>query len=118
MSRHSLRVCLAHIRDHGREAMALVAGRLRADVESDRVLVLALVRLLEVIGEAAARVDPGDRELIQGIRWKAIVGLRNRLIHAYDDVDFEIVWRVLREDLPPLVEAVDHALDRLADPNA
>ncbi len=78
------------MRDHAREAMALAQGHSRADLDANRMLNLALVRLLEIVGEAAARVPPDERVTYPAIPWPQIVGLRNRLIHAYDAVDFEI----------------------------
>ena len=82
MSRHDPSVSLRHMRDHARELLTLMHGRSRGDLDADRMLALAVVRLLEIIGEAAA---PGLR---RGTRtsardpWSSIVGLRNRLIHG------------------------------------
>lgn len=93
--------------EHAREAIALVHGKTRDTVEKDRILTLALTRLLEVVGEAAARVPPEIRAAHPAVPWSAIVGMRNRLIHAYDDVDFGIFWRILSVDLPDLVPALE-----------
>lgn len=68
--------------DHAREAMSHARGRSRQDLESDRLLALGLVRLLEVVGEAAARVPENVRAKHPDIPWQEIVGLRNRLIHG------------------------------------
>lgn len=87
----------------GREALAFAAGRGRADLDRNRMLVLALVKCLEIIGEAAAKVGDDTRALCPALPWADIVGMRNRLIHAYFDVDLDRVWDTLREDLPPLV---------------
>lgn len=89
--------------EHAREAAALIAGKTRQEVEKDRILTLALTRLLEFVGEAASRVPPDVRATHPDIPGTAIVGLRNRLIHAYDNVDFGIFWKVLSHDLPALV---------------
>ena len=75
----------------------------RQDLERNRQLNLALVRLLEVIGEAAGRVSEETRSRHPEIPWLDIIGLRNRLIHGYDTVDFDILWAIVRDDLPPLV---------------
>jgi uncharacterized protein with HEPN domain len=88
---------------HAQEAVALVQGKQRIDVDNDRLLNLALVRLLEIIGEAANRI-PRESQLEQPeIPWMQIIGLRNRLIHGYDAVDFDILWQIVTEDLPPLI---------------
>lgn len=102
MSRHDPSVSLRHMRDHAHELMTLMHGRSRADLGTDRVLALAVVRLLEIVGEAATRVPVAERERRPEVRWSAIVGLRNRLIHGYDDVDLDIVWAVVTTDLPVL----------------
>jgi len=78
-------------------------GRSRADLDTDRLLALAVVRLLEIIGEAADRVPAEERTRRPGIQWSSIVGLRNRLRHGYDDVDHDIVWEIVTTDIPALV---------------
>ena len=103
MSRHDPSVSLRHMRDHARELLTLMDGRSRADLDDDRMLALAVARLLEIIGEAAARVPTEERERRPEIPWSSIVSLRNRLIHGYDDVDHDIVWAIVSTDLPTLV---------------
>jgi uncharacterized protein with HEPN domain len=93
--------------DHAREAVALVQGKRRADLDSDRLLNLALVRLLEIIGEAANRIPEEEQARHAEIPWPQIVSLRNRLIHGYDSVDFDILWQIVTEDLPPLVTSLE-----------
>jgi uncharacterized protein with HEPN domain len=105
------RLRIQHILDHGREALEIVNGKRREDLYSDRLLSLALVRLLEVIGEAAGRVSEETRTVYKDIPWTQIVGLRNRLIHGYDSVDFDILWEILTVDLPGLVKATEKILD-------
>ena len=95
---------LHHMLDHAVEAVEVAAGLCRADLDSNRVRCLALARLLEIVGEAAARVSQETRNNQPAIPWAAIVGLRNRLIHGYDDVDLDIMWTIVRDDLPPLIE--------------
>jgi uncharacterized protein with HEPN domain len=90
--------------DHAREAVAMAEGRKRADLDSDRQFNLALVRLLEIVGEATNRVPEEHRARIPGVPWPQIVGLRNRLIHGYDEVDFDILWQIVSRDLPKLIE--------------
>ncbi len=88
MTQHNPAIRLRHMLDYAREAVEMVRGRARADLDSDRQLNLSLVRLLEMIGEAAGRVPPGEREQRPGIPWADIVGLRNRLVHGYDGEAF------------------------------
>jgi uncharacterized protein with HEPN domain len=98
------------MRDHAREAMDLARGKTRKDLDEERVLNLALVRLLEIIGEAANRVPATDRERYVQVPWEQIIGLRHRLIHAYDRVDFDILWQIVTRDLPPLVAELEKIL--------
>jgi uncharacterized protein with HEPN domain len=77
--------------DHAKEAVAMASGRTRRELDSDRQLNLPLVRLLEIIGEAAGHVPAEERIRHPDIPWPEIVGLRNRLIHGYDSVDFDIL---------------------------
>ncbi len=116
MSRHRVEVYLHHMLDHAREAMELARGRTRADLDSERLFELAVFRLLEVIGEAASRVAPADRDRVPDIDWPKVVGMRNRLIHGYDTINLDLVWHVLTVDLPPLVVALAEALGEEGSP--
>jgi uncharacterized protein with HEPN domain len=101
--------------DHAREAVTLAQGRTRKDLDTDRLLNLALVRLLEIIGEAARRVPESERAGLTKLPWAEIIGLRNRLIHAYDQVDFDILWQIVSADLPPLVAELEKAIPKRTD---
>jgi uncharacterized protein with HEPN domain len=91
MPRHDTDVRLRHMLDAAREAVQMAQGKTRTALDTDRPLNLSLVRLLEIVGEAASRVPGGDRSTYSNIPWMQIVGLRNRLIHGYDNVDFDIL---------------------------
>lgn len=110
MSRHDSETRLRDMLDHAREAVAMAAGKSRLDLDSDRKLNLSLVRLLEIIGEAAGRVSPDDQEKLPGIPWPDIVGLRNRLVHRYTEINFDILWGIVTKDLPPLIHSLEEIL--------
>jgi uncharacterized protein with HEPN domain len=93
--------------DHAREALVMAQGRTRADLDSNRMLNLSLTRLLEILGEAANKVPSDERAKYPQIPWPELVGLRNRLIHGYDQVDLDILWQIVTQDLPPLVAELD-----------
>jgi len=97
------RVRLLHMVEAAESALGFIRGRDRADLDTDRMLVFALVRAIEIIGEAASRVSQEGRAEIPGIPWSRIVGMRNRLIHAYFEVDAEILWNTATEALPELI---------------
>jgi len=88
----------------------MVHGRTRADLDSDRMLNLALVRLLEITGEAANRVPSEVRLRFAQLPWPQLIGLRNHLIHGYDQVDFDVLWQIVTRDLPPLISALERIL--------
>jgi uncharacterized protein with HEPN domain len=110
MPKHEPNIFLHHMLDHARETYSLAENRSRADLETDRLLNLALVRLLEIIGEAASRVPIDGRSRHPDIPWPQIISMRHRLIHGYDSVDFDILWRTVMEDLPPLIAALESIL--------
>ena len=99
--------------DYSREAILLVEKRCRSDLDSDRMLQLSLVRLVEIVGEAASRVSVDTRRRYPQVPWPQIAGMRNRLIHGYDFVDYDILWQTVREDLPALVAALERLMPPL-----
>ncbi len=74
---------------------------------TDDVLVLALTRLLEILGEAAKGVSAETRERYPGLPWAPMAATRDRLIHGYFSVDLDIVWQIVRHDLPPVITALE-----------
>ena len=83
----------------------------RADLDQARKLNLALVRLVEILGEAAGRVSPEVRSRYPGVPWLDIIGMGNRVVHGYDQVDFDILWDVMELHLPPLITELQCILD-------
>jgi uncharacterized protein with HEPN domain len=107
MPKHDDEVRLRHMLEHAREAIALLGGRDRSDLEASRMLSLALVRLIEIVGEAANRVSKTRQKQLSQVPWPQIIGMRNRLIHGYDTVDLDIVWQTVTEELPPLITTLE-----------
>lgn len=101
---------LRHMLDAARESLQFSEGRSRNDLETDRMLVLAVLQDIEILGEAASRVSQEARGLHPEIPWQDIVRMRNRLIHGYFDVNLDVVWDTLHNDLPPLVRMLEEAL--------
>jgi uncharacterized protein with HEPN domain len=106
MSRND-EVRVRHILDAAREAVRFVQGRLRTDLDTDRQLNLSLVRLLEVIGEAARGISTEFREAHPEVAWNKMIGMRDRLIHGYFDINLDVVWQTVTEDLPPLIAQLE-----------
>ena len=97
---------------NAREAVAMVEGKDFGDLRKERILELALIRLTEVIGEAAVRVSLAGRNQHPSIPWAQVVGMRNRLVHGYDQVDLRVLWDTVQEDLPPLITEIEKILER------
>lgn len=87
------------------EAVGFADGRDHDDLDADRMLALALVRSIKIVGEAGARVSEEGRAAVPDVPWREIVAMRNRLIHAYFDVDLDIVWQTIKEVMPPLISS-------------
>jgi uncharacterized protein with HEPN domain len=94
---------IRHIFDAANEAVSFVEGRCREDLDTDRKLILSLVRLLEIIGEAARGISQEFRDSHKNLPWKNMIGMRDRLIHGYFDVNLDVVWKTVTGDLPDLI---------------
>ena len=97
------RVRLCHMLESAREAVELMQGKGRPDLDSDRLLGLALARLLKMIGDAANRVSTEYRSAHAAVPWSGIDDLRDHLIEEYYAVDLDLLWKVFNQDLPDLV---------------
>jgi uncharacterized protein with HEPN domain len=101
---------LHHMLNAAEEAAKISRGKTKEDIEKERLLNLALVRLIEIVGEAASRVSATGRSTHRGIPWGEIIGMRNKLIHGYDSIDFDVLHKTLTEDLPPLIAELQKIL--------
>ena len=111
MSGRDPEITLRQMLSYAQEAVEIAHGKNRADLDNDRLLNLALTRLLEIIGEAANRIPDDMRTQYPELPWLQIIGLRNRLIHGYDTVDFDILWVIVQKDLPDLIEKLEQILN-------
>jgi len=109
MTQHDPALALRQMLEHAREAVTMARGATRADLASNRQLELSLTRLLEIVGEAATRVPDELRDSFPDVPWTEIVAMRNRLIHGYNAVDLDVVWTVLRQDLPSLIRSLERS---------
>ncbi len=108
MSASDESTAILHMRDASRKVIRFSSNRSRVDLESDELLALGLVRLLEIIGEAATRVGVATRTRNPAIPWVQVVGMRNRLIHGYDVVDLDVLWQTVTDDIPQLVRDLEN----------
>ncbi len=110
MPRRDPRVRLQHMRDYARKAIAMVEGQTRDDLNTDEKLRLALTHLVELVGEAAGQVPSDVQAQYPEIPWPKVIGMRHRLIHGYDFVDYDILWNTIRASLPGLIETLNRIL--------
>lgn len=103
---------LRHMRDSAREALEFAEGKRRADLESDRQLVLAILKCIEIVGEASAAISVETTARYPEIPWRQIRGMRNRLIHGYYEIDLDVVWDTVVHNLGPLVVALERIVPK------
>ena len=84
-------------------ALSMAEGHTRGDFEQDLQLYLALIKAVEIVGEAATRISDATRDREDPIPWAQIIGMRNHLVHGYDTIRRDRVWLTVQEDLPPLI---------------
>ncbi|HLO52626.1 MAG TPA: DUF86 domain-containing protein [Kamptonema sp.] len=98
---------LRHILDAAREAVLFAQDKTRSDLNTNRMLTLSLVKCIEIVGEAAANITRERQNELPQIPWPQIIGMRNPLIHAYFEVNLDIVWDVVTDNLPPLIAELE-----------
>ncbi len=95
------------------KAELLLEGVSYSQFESDFRINFALVRSLEIIGEAAKRLPEQVRQKYPDIPWKGMAGMRDRIIHGYDNVDLQLVWDVVKRDIPQIKPKIELMLKEL-----
>jgi len=92
---------LLHMIEAGESIARFLVGRDRGALDSDEMLLLAVVRALQIFGEAASQLSEQARTAAPNVPWKAIIGMRNRIVHAYWDIN--VVWKAAAEEVPALL---------------
>lgn len=113
MSQRDDRVYVGHMIDTASKATGFVEGLSREDFDNNELLRLSLTHLLQIIGEAARRVSPDFRSLYPTVPWKAVVGMRSKVVHGYLDVDEDAVWDTVKNDLPFLIVELEKIVSNL-----
>ena len=94
---------LQHLRDAADKAIAFSEGRDRAALDTDEMLRLALTKLVEIVGEAAKQVSPATQGEFPDVPWSEAAKMRDRLVHHYFDIDLDVLWITIQDDLPALL---------------
>ena len=102
---------IQHMLDAAIEARGFIADKSRSDLDIDRMLVLSVVKSIEIIGEAASKVSDDARSASPSIPWQDITAMRNRLIHAYFDINLDVVWDTVIEEMPPLIDELKKIIE-------
>jgi uncharacterized protein with HEPN domain len=110
MTLHDPMVSLRQMLEYARRARRIAGSMTGDEIAGHDVLSLAIPHALELVGEAANRITPVDRQRYPSIPWRLIVSMRNRLAHGYDSVNFRVVADALQYDIPPLIEALEDLL--------
>ena len=98
---------VGHMLDSAKKAMALVSGKTVEEYYAEDALRYALAHLIQTIGEAARRVEDEYRNAHPEIPWREVVGMRHKIVHDYMEVDEDIVWSAVTDDLPNLVAKLE-----------
>jgi uncharacterized protein with HEPN domain len=101
---------IRHMLDFSRQAVDFLHSRRRSDMDTDAMLALAVTRLIELVGEAARKTSPAIKKLHPEIPWTLIIGTRDRLAHGYIEIDYDIIWRIVKKDLPHLIKQLEMLL--------
>lgn len=103
---------LRHMLDAAHEAVEFARGKTRLELDRNRMLVLSLVKDIEIVGEAAFQIPPNTRNQLEDIPWDDIIGMRHRLVHAYFEINLDILWRTVNDDLPALIRVLESLLSK------
>jgi uncharacterized protein with HEPN domain len=105
---------LEHILESAKDAISFLGCMTEDELAQNRMALQAIVRSVEIIGEAASQLTPEFRRKNNHVPWAQIVGMRNRLIHAYFDIDHELVFSTVQADIPILVDQIKHLISEFA----
>ncbi|MEW6195055.1 MAG: DUF86 domain-containing protein [Bacteroidota bacterium] len=108
--KHEDKIRIQHMIDAAEEALSFVSGIDEKDFANNRLVILSVIKEIEIIGEAASKVSNETINELYNIPWIDIVGMRNRLIHGYFDVNVQLVWNTVKLNLPPLINTLKQAI--------
>lgn len=106
---------LNHMLDAAQYSLEFIKGKTRKELETNQMLSFAIVRALEIVGEAASQVSKSYQSKHPQIEWRAIIGMRNRLIHAYFNIDYDIVWQAAKKEIPTLIKQIKALMKEFKD---
>ncbi len=118
MSKREIQFLLEDILEAGNKILSFTAGMSFDNFMTDDKTIDAVVRNFEIIGEAANRISDDFKTAHEEIEWRRIIGLRNRIIHEYFGIDYEMVWKIRNENIPVLLHFITKAIENLKQKDA
>jgi uncharacterized protein with HEPN domain len=112
------RIRLTHMLEAARRVANYCAGMTRPGLEADEMRFLAVVKSIEMIGEASVKVSEATQARVRAIDWVGVRRMRNRMIHGYDSIDPARVWDAVELDIPGLITALEQELASDAEPRS
>lgn len=113
MSRHDPKVTLRQVTDHARHAQELCAQNTFAGILTDWQKRAAFERTMEVLGEAVKRLPPELTARYPAVDWRGIAGMRDRVSHGYDTIDYGLLWQAVETRVPGLLVTIEQMLKDL-----
>lgn len=104
------KIRLQHIIEEAKTACGFVQGCSFEDFVKDEKTVRAVIRSIEIIGEAASKISNELKNTHNEVPWGKIIGMRNRLIHVYFDIDYDVIWQTVYKNIPELIEIMQKLL--------
>ncbi len=101
---------LRHMLDAAREVVGFAQDHTREDLDGDQMLVRAMSMSIGIIGEAASKVSADVQQANSEVPWPQIIGMRNRIIHAYFEVNLDILWETATDRIPELIGQLETIL--------
>lgn len=109
---------LKHMLEAAHETQAFTRGKTRQSLEEERMLLLSLLKLLEIIGEAASRISSSRKIENSDIPWQVMTSMRNHLTHGYFEINLDIIWTTITHNIPGLILQLEELLLRLSSEQA
>ena len=106
------KILIMHMIESAQSAQEFLSDKKYQNLQNDKQLAFAVVRALEILGEAASQITQELREKYPHVQWRNIVSMRNKLIHAYFDINYKIIWSSLKEDIPRLLQKLKDMKDK------
>lgn len=107
MSKRDDVLYLGHMLEAARRGYSKVVDKTREQFATDRDTQDIVIRMIQIIGEAARHMPEAARAKYPAIEWSRIIGMRHKVVHDYFEIDLEIVWKTATRDLPPLIAALE-----------